>query len=99
MNIKQNIETSESIVLKALESMGAITSKIVDKDTTGLYKDGAMFGLIVGSDIYLRSEDPNDSCVFQGNKFAKVQFSPEEKDDFLKISTRAYWLASGKVQA
>lgn len=95
-------------VLALLEAMGEIIDKPIVNRIIGLYKGEVLFGLIVESDLFLRTNVETytfnifqENIFFQRQGYIKVnkQLLVENKDDILQAATQAYWIASGKVQA
>jgi TfoX/Sxy family transcriptional regulator of competence genes len=82
--------------------MGPIDCVVVDSTTLGLYKDNIMFGYILGSELYLRTDEENNEIYEErldmlGEKFNKLRKNYlHHKDSLLQIATKSYWIASGK---
>lgn len=89
-------KTILSDVLKALISIGDITTTKVDEITTALFKDEIPFCLVTDEGIYFRSDEEAKHLLFQDRKFCKTALSPAKRDDFLKSATESYWIASGR---
>lgn len=96
MTKKINRNISLSNVLKALQSMGNVIATPIDENTTGLYKEELLFGLMTKEGLHLRSDEQKEYQVFQGKRYGKINISRADNDEFLKMATRAYWIASGK---
>ena len=89
-------------VLKSLEPMGKIDCLAIEDSTIGIYKDNVMFGFILDSDLYLRTDEEDreiytDRFVYGKQKYNKLKkIFVGSHDNFLQIATKAYWVACGK---
>lgn len=92
-------------ILKLLEPMGDTECKGLDHRILGLIKNGIIFGLIIGQELYLRIREEDASAEyaieleFRNHKYYKLGKNfLNHQDTFLQIVTRAYWSAASRWQ-
>jgi hypothetical protein len=99
MRLKTNNDLFAMSIISALEAMSEVTSNLLEDKTITLTKNGILFGIIAGGELYFRSNEIQAIQTFNGIRYAKSQKLPVDRDDFLIAATQAYWIARGKDKA